>query len=244
MRIIPAIDIIDGKCVRLTQGDYQRKKVYNENPVEVAKHFEAMGIRYLHLVDLDGAKSKKVINLKVLEEISRQTQLKVDFGGGVQSYESARDVFEAGAQQVTLGSIAVKKPAVVDQCLETFGSERIILGADVKGQQVAISGWQEVTPLTLETLVAKYVAKGIQYVICTDISKDGLLAGPSFSLYVQLIKRFPSVHLIASGGVTTIEDIGKLAAIRLEGVIIGKALYEGTITTASLKSYLQARPAQ
>ena len=238
MRIIPAIDIIDGKCVRLSKGDFTTKKIYSENPLEVAKQFEAHGIKYLHLVDLDGAKSKHIVNHKILEEIASNTTLKVDFGGGLKTSNDLRIAFECGANQVTGGSIAVKSPETFNDWLQTFGSEKIILGADAKDQKVAISGWMEDSALELIPFVQKYLEAGISYVICTDISKDGMLQGPSFDLYQQIIAETKIVKLIASGGISTFEELPKLAEIGCEGVIIGKAIYENRINLKELEKYV------
>ena len=238
MRIIPAIDIIDGKCVRLSKGDYSTKKIYSENPLEVAKQFEAHGIKYLHLVDLDGAKSKHIVNHKILEEIASNTTLKVDFGGGLKTSNDLRIAFECGANQVTGGSIAVKSPETFNDWLQTFGSEKIILGADAIDQKVAISGWMEDSALELIPFVQKYLEAGISYVICTDISKDGMLQGPSFDLYQQIIAETKIVKLIASGGISTFEELPKLAEIGCEGVIIGKAIYENRINLKELEKYV------
>ena len=238
MRIIPAIDIIDGKCVRLSKGDYSTKKIYSENPLEVAKQFEAHGIKYLHLVDLDGAKSKHIVNHKILEEIASNTTLKVDFGGGLKTSNDLRIAFECGANQVTGGSIAVKNPETFNDGLQTFGSEKIILGADAKDQKVAISGWMEDSALELIPFVQKYLEAGISYVICTDIGKDGMLQGPSFDLYQQIIAETKIVKLIASGGISTFEELPKLAEIGCEGVIIGKAIYENRINLKELEKYV------
>lgn len=234
MRFIPAIDIIDGKCVRLTQGDYSQKKIYNENPVEVAKSFENAGLQYLHLVDLDGAKQKKVVNYKVLEQIASQTSLKIDFGGGVQSNEDIQKVFDAGARQITGGSIAVKNPDLFESWIERYGSEKIILGADVKNEKIAVGGWEETSELHIFNFLEKYLAKGIRYVICTDISKDGLLQGTSLELYQKILKKFPDIHLIASGGVSCMQDLDDLQKNGLEGAIIGKAIYEEKISLEEL----------
>jgi len=238
MRIIPAIDIIDGKCVRLSKGDYSTKKIYSENPLEVAKQFEAHGIKYLHLVDLDGAKSKHIVNHKILEEIASNTTLKVDFGGGLKTSNDLRIAFECGANQVTGGSIAVKSPETFNDWLQTFGSEKIILGADAKDQKVAISGWMEDSALELIPFVQKYLEAGISYVICTDIGKDGMLQGPSFDLYQQIIAETKIIKLIASGGISTFEELPKLAEIGCEGVIIGKAIYENRISLKQLENYI------
>lgn len=238
IQIIPAIDMIDGKCVRLTQGDYDQKKIYNENPLEVAKEFEDAGLKRLHLVDLDGAKEKKVINWKILEKIASQTSLLVDFGGGVQSDEDLRIVFESGAKQVTGGSIAVKNRDLFESWLQTYGSEKIILGADAKNEKIAVSGWEEGTQLWVYDFVEEYVEKGIRYTISTDVAKDGLLQGPSFDLYKNLQDKCPELNIIASGGVSSIEDVEKLAEMNIYGVIIGKAIYENRITLKDLQRFL------
>ncbi len=229
MEIIPAIDIIEGKCVRLTKGDYNQKKVYNENPLEVAKQFEGAGIKRLHLVDLDGAKSGQIINYKVLEQICNQTSLIVDFGGGLKRNEDLRIAFESGAEMITGGSIAVKNRPVFEHWLGEYGPEKIILGADVIDLKIAIHGWQEASELTINDLITLYQPKGIKKVICTDISKDGAMAGPSFELYKQLLNDFPEQQFIASGGVTTMDDVIKIRDMQMHGVIIGKAIYEGSI---------------
>jgi len=234
MRIVPAIDLIDGKCVRLTQGDYSQKKIYNEDPLAVAQMFEDAGLQYLHLVDLDGAKQKKVVNLKVLEKIATHTRLHIDFGGGVQSDEDIRKVFEAGAKQVTGGSIAVRNPEMFERWLQKYGADKIILGADVKNEQIAISGWAEVSHLPILKFLETYQAKGIKYVVCTDISKDGLLQGTAKELYQKIQSHFPDLQLIASGGVTTLQDVQDLAEQGLAGVIIGKAIYENRISLQEL----------
>jgi len=238
MRIIPAIDIIDGKCVRLTKGDYATQKIYNQDPLEVAKAFEDNGIKYLHLVDLDGAKSKSMVNANVLKKLANNTTLKIDFGGGIKSEESITKAFELGASQVTVGSIAAQKPELVKEWLIKFGSEKIILGADVSNGQIAINGWQETTTLTLNDFIKSYMQEGIKSVICTDISKDGMLAGSSLNLYQELIRMFPTIQLIASGGVTSIQELETLKKIGLEGAIIGKAIYENKITLKELSAYV------
>lgn len=238
MRIIPAIDIIDGKCVRLTKGDYDTKKVYNENPLEVAKAFEASGIQYLHLVDLDGAKAKHIVNYKVLEQISTQTNLKVDFGGGLKTNEDLHIAFNSGAQQITGGSIAVKDPDTFEGWIKTYGGDRIILGADCNNEKIAVSGWQEESDLNVLPFIQGYRSKGIDYVICTDIAKDGMMEGPSVDLYSRILESSNEIKLIASGGVTTINDVEALIKIGCEGAIIGKAIYEGNITLKALEPYL------
>ena len=235
MHIIPAIDIIEGKAVRLTQGDYSQKKEYNARPLEVAQQFEDAGLRRLHLVDLDGAKEKRVINWKVLELIASKTSLHVDFGGGVQSDEDLRVVFECGARQVTGGSVAVKQPEVMERWLSHYGADKIILGADAKNEKIAVSGWEEGTEIWIYDFVENWVEKGIQSVISTDVAKDGLLQGPSFDLYRNLQDRFTSLNIVASGGVSNMADIEKLAEMGVFGVIVGKAIYEGRVTLKELQ---------
>lgn len=238
MRIIPAIDIIEGKCVRLSQGDYNSKKVYNENPLEVAKRFEDHGIEYLHLVDLDGAKSKHIVNHRVLEKIAAKTSLKIDFGGGLKSDEDLRIAFECGADQITGGSIAVKEPETFLSWLEKFGSERIILGADAKNGKVAVSGWTQESTEDLLPFIKGYFEKGVKYVICTDISKDGMLEGPSTDLYKEILQENNDLKLIASGGVSKYDDLPTLQEIGCEGVIIGKAIYENKISLKQLEEFI------
>ena len=238
IRIIPAIDIIDGKCVRLSEGDFERKKVYDQNPLNVARRFEDAGVTHLHLVDLDGARQKKIINWSVLESIASNTKLQIDFGGGVQSEKDLRTAFECGAHQITAGSIAVNEESVVLKWLEDHGSERIILGADSKDGKIAVSGWTEVTDLDLHRFLSKYVDRGIRYSICTDVSKDGMLQGTNLNMYRSIKQKFPQLFLIASGGVTKIDEIVTLDQIGVNGVIIGKALYEGHIELSQLKDYL------
>ena len=212
MRIIPAIDLIDGKCVRLTKGDYSTQKTYNENPLEVAKAFEAHGIQYLHLVDLDGAKSKHIVNHKVLETLAAKTQLKIDFGGGLKTDEDLRIAFECGAEQVTGGSIAVKQPQIFNQWLKEYGPDRIILGADVKDQWIATDGWTETSTLSLFDFLEGYQKQGVKYTICTDVSKDGMLMGPAFDLYKKILTQ-TNLKLIASGGISSIDELPQLAAL-------------------------------
>ncbi|MBX2876131.1 MAG: 1-(5-phosphoribosyl)-5-[(5-phosphoribosylamino)methylideneamino]imidazole-4-carboxamide isomerase [Saprospiraceae bacterium] len=237
MYIIPAIDIIDGKCVRLTQGDYAQKKVYNEDPLEVAKQYEDIGLNRLHLVDLDGAKAKRIINYRVLEKIASQTQLTIDFGGGLKSDEDVRIAFESGAAQITGGTIAVKDEPTFLRWLEKYGTERIILGADVKEGFIAVSGWQEKSELELVPFIQKYTVNGIQYIICTDIAKDGLLKGSSVELYRDLLAQFPEAKLIASGGVTTMDELNELREMGCYGAIIGKAIYEGKLQLQDLRDF-------
>lgn len=237
IRIIPAIDMIDAKAVRLTQGDYNQKKEYSNNPLEVAKAFEGAGIEHLHLVDLDGAKNKKITNHKVLEKIATNTNLKIDFGGGLQSDEDLRIAFECGANQITGGSIAVKNEELFSEWITKFGDDKIILGADAKGGKIAVSGWQEVTEIPVLDLIKKYHAKGLHHVISTDVAKDGLLQGPSFDLYEDIQKEFPKVNVIASGGVATMDDIIKLDEMNTFGVIVGKAYYEGRISLKDFEKF-------
>jgi phosphoribosylformimino-5-aminoimidazole carboxamide ribotide isomerase len=237
MRIIPAIDIIDGKCVRLSKGDFSTQKTYNENPLEVAKKFEAHGIKYLHLVDLDGARSTHIVNHKVLETIAVKTKLKIDFGGGLKSDQDVRIAFENGAQQITGGSIAVKQPELFTNWLSIYGSDKIILGADFKDDRVATDGWEETSDLTLFKFLKNYQTKGVKYTICTDISKDGMLLGPGFVMYENILKRM-KLKLIASGGVSNLEEIPRLASIGCEGAIIGKAIYENRISLKDLESFI------
>lgn len=257
MRIIPAIDIIEGKCVRLSKGDYNTKKVYNKSPLEVAKEFEAHGIQYLHLVDLDGAKSKHIVNHKVLEQIASKTALKIDFGGGLKTADDLRIAFENGANQITGGSIAVNDKATFTGWIKTYGADKIILGADALDEKVAVSGWQEESNEKLLPFIQAYQKKGIQYVICTDISKDGMLEGPSFNLYKKIIQntavslsapeameegqKVRKLKLIASGGISTFEELPKLEEIGCEGTIIGKAIYENRISLKQLENYILTR---
>ncbi len=242
MRIIPAIDIIDGRCVRLTKGDYNTKKIYNESPLEVAKEFEAAGIEYLHVVDLDGAKASKIINHKVLEQIASKTNLKIDFGGGLKSNKDLEIAFNSGANQITGGSIAVKNSDIFERWIENYGSEKIILGADFypdnAGGKIATNGWQEESSLEVIPFIKEYQQKGIHYVICTDISKDGMLQGPSFKTYSKILREIKNLKLIASGGISTFDEIPKLAENGCEGVIIGKAIYENKISLKQLENFI------
>ena len=234
MRIIPAIDIIEGKCVRLSKGDYNTKKIYHENPLEIAKEFEDNGIEYLHLVDLDGAKSQHIINYKVLERICTKTNLKVDFGGGLKSDEDVKIAFESGANQITGGSIAVKQRSIFKEWLKKYGTDKIILGADYKDRKIATSGWLETSKLDVVDFIKQYEQEGVKYVISTDIAKDGMLLGTSNQLYKEIMNT-SNVKLIASGGVSNIEDLIQLKKIGCEGAIIGKAFYEGKIILSQLK---------
>jgi phosphoribosylformimino-5-aminoimidazole carboxamide ribotide isomerase len=238
MRIIPAIDIIDGKCVRLSKGDYSTKIIYNENPLEVAKSFEAHGIEYLHLVDLDGAKSSQIVNYKILEQIATQTKLKIDFGGGLKSDADLKIAFESGANQITGGSIAVKNRAIFEKWIAEYGADKIILGADANNEKVAVSGWLEESDEDLLPFIQNYQTNGIQYVICTDIAKDGMLEGPSFDLYAKILTEVGGIKLIASGGISTFDELPKLAELGCEGTIIGKAIYEGRISLKQLENYI------
>lgn len=238
IEIIPAIDIIDGKCVRLSQGDYDSKKVYNENPVEVAKEFEDHGIRRLHVVDLDGAASNHVVNYRTLEQIAHRTSLIIDFGGGVKSDEDLMIAFDNGAQMVTGGSIAVKNPELFSRWIEQYGCEKIILGADVKDHKIAVNGWKDESACELFPFLETYIHKGIKKVICTDISCDGMLAGPSLGLYKEILEVHPELYLIASGGVSGVGDIEVLEEAGVPAVIFGKALYEGRITLKELYRFL------
>ncbi len=235
MRIIPAIDILNGKCVRLTKGDYNTQKIYNENPLEVAKMFEDVGIKYLHLVDLDGARSKHIINSKILSDIAGKTNLQVDFGGGLKSNEDIQTAFACGAAQITGGSIAVTDPELFKEWIDTYGPDKIILGADSNNRKIATHGWQNTSEQDVIEFIARYEKKGIKYVICTDISKDGMLEGSSNELYEEILSE-TNINLIASGGVSCMADIIKLQEIGCEGVIIGKALYENRISLKALST--------
>lgn len=234
IEIIPAIDLIDGKCVRLSEGDFERKKIYNENPVEVAKEFEFYGLKRLHIVDLDGAKSGKVTNLRILEAISTNTNLTIDFGGGIKTDEDVQSVFDAGASLASIGSIAVKEPEKFFNWLKKYGSEKILLGADVRDKKLAINGWQTKTEIEIIQFLKNYFEKGVTQVFCTDISKDGLLQGVASELYQEILKNLPNLKLIASGGVSSIEDVYELNKIGCSSVIIGKAIYEGRINLKDL----------
>jgi len=246
VRIIPAIDIINGKCVRLTKGDYSTQKTYHEDPLEVAKSFEDHGIEHLHLVDLDGAKSSHIVNYKVLESLASKTSLQIDFGGGLKSDEDLKIAFNSGAKQITGGSIAVKNPALFENWITAYGAEKIILGADTKNERIAISGWQEESDIKLIPFINTYLKKGIVYTICTDISKDGMLKGPSFNLYEKIIAettrakadKKENIKLIASGGISSFSELPKLAHLGCEGVIIGKAIYENKISLKQLEQFI------
>jgi len=236
--IIPAIDIIDGKCVRLKKGDFNTKKEYNQNPLDVAKRFQDNGIQRLHLVDLDGARARKIINWKVLEQIASKTDLVIDFGGGVQTDEDLKIAFDSGAKMITAGSIAVKNPVIVQRWLKNFGGDKIILGADVKNRKIAIHGWADESEHDLMEFLEDYINQGVTQTICTDVSKDGMLQGPAFELYREMKTRFPDLYVIASGGISNIDDVFRLNDDRIDAVIIGRALYEGRIQLADLKGFL------
>lgn len=237
IEIIPAIDIIDGKCVRLSQGDYNEKKVYNENPLEVAKMFEDAGLRRLHLVDLDGAKAKHIVNYKVLEAIATKTSLVIDFGGGVQSEKDLEIAFNSGASMVTGGSIAARNRELFTDWINKFGSDKIILGADCKDHKIAVSGWQESTDLDIISFIEEYRSAGIEKVVCTDISKDGMLQGPSVDLYKEILSIVPDLYLIASGGVGCLQDIIDLHEANIPAVILGKAIYENKVSLKELYQF-------
>lgn len=240
IEIVPAIDIIDGKCVRLSQGDYERKTVYNEDPLEVARMFEDAGIRRLHLVDLDGARANHIINYKVLEQIATKTDLVIDFGGGLKSDNDLEIAFNSGADMVTGGSIAVKEPETFLRWLEKYGSEKIILGADAKEGKIAVSGWTETTELTVIEFIAGFHTKGVYRVISTDIARDGMLTGPAFNLYAEIMETLPDVEVTASGGIASMSDIHKLAEMGVPAVITGKAIYEGRISLEEIEGYIKA----
>ncbi|MGE5107987.1 MAG: 1-(5-phosphoribosyl)-5-[(5-phosphoribosylamino)methylideneamino]imidazole-4-carboxamide isomerase [Sphingobacteriales bacterium] len=237
MQIIPAIDIIDGKCVRLTQGDYSQKKIYNENPLEVAKEFEDAGLKRLHLVDLDGAKSGAVKNWKVLETIAAKISMIIDFGGGIKKEDDVKIVFNSGAALATIGSIAVKNEEEFVKWLKQFGADKFLLGADVKDEKIAVSGWLETTDVWIYDFIEKYINHGVQQIFCTDVSKDGKLEGPSTELYKNIISQFPQLHFIASGGVSSFKDLEELQSIGCSGAIVGKAIYENRISLEELKRF-------
>lgn len=234
IELIPAIDIINGQCVRLTKGDYQQKTVYSDSPAEVAKGFEQLGFKRLHVVDLDGAKSKHIVNVEVLRRITTETKLTVDFGGGIKTDEDIRKAFDAGAKMVTVGSIAVQQPELCFEWLDKYGPERIILGADVRHGKISINGWKEDSDEDLLPFLRKYIDAGIKNVLCTEISKDGTLAGPAIDLYKSVMRVYPELHLIASGGVSSLDDIKALDAAGIPAVVFGKAIYEGRIDLRQL----------
>lgn len=237
MQIIPAIDIIDGKCVRLTEGDYAQKTIYNEDPLEVAKAFEAAGIQRLHLVDLDGAKAGAVKNWKVLESIALNTKLVIDFGGGIKTNADVALVFERGATLATIGSMAVANPTLFLSWVDVYGAERFFLGADVKDNCIAVNGWMQTSNIAIDSFISDYLAQGISNIFCTDVSKDGRLEGPSTALYQSLIQLFPNLNLVASGGVSSLQDLETLKAIGCAGAIVGKAIYENRISLESLQQF-------
>ena len=238
MQIIPAIDIIEGKCVRLTQGDYEQKKIYNEHPLEVAKEFEDAGLKRLHLVDLDGAKAGLVKNWKVLETLASRTNLIIDFGGGIKREEDVKVVFNSGASFATIGSLAVKNEFEFIKWLLIYGADKFLLGADVKDEKIAVSGWLETTDIWIYDFIRKYIEHGVQQIFCTDVSKDGKLEGPSVDLYKNIISEFPGLHFIASGGVATIDDLYALKEIGCKAAIVGKAIYENRISLNDLKQFI------
>lgn len=238
IELIPAIDLIGGKCVRLSQGDYNSRKVYNENPLEVARELEDQGIRRLHVVDLDGAASHHIVNYRTLEQLATHTSLVIDFGGGVKSDEDLRIAFECGAQMVTGGSIAVQKPELFDGWLQQYGPERMILGADVKGHRLAVNGWKEETGCELFPFLKRHAEQGVRKVICTDIACDGMLQGPSLELYREILQQHPDLYLMASGGVSSLDDIVALQEAGVPAVIFGKALYEGCIKLEDLARFM------
>ena len=237
MILVPAIDIINGQCVRLTKGDYDTKKVYNESPVEVAKAFEGAGLTHVHVVDLDGARAKHIVNAKVLEQIATQTSLQVDFGGGIKSETDLQTALDCGASQVTLGSIAVSEPELELEWLEKFGAEQLILGADAKNRRIATHGWEQDSGLDVIDFIKEYAQKGFKYVLCTDVAKDGMLAGPSLELYYEILEQLPELSLVASGGVTTMDDIYQCAELGCTAAIIGKAIYENKLSLKELERY-------
>lgn len=238
MEIIPAIDIIEGKCVRLTHGDFSRKTIYNDNPLEVAKEFEHAGIRRLHLVDLDGAREGRVRNWKVLENVAGKTSLVVDFGGGINEEHDVQVVLNSGAAMATVGSIAVKQQEIFVSWIKKFGAANFLLGADVRKEKITVSGWLENTDIDVYDFIEKYIAEGVSQIFCTDVSKDGAMEGPSIELYKKIIERFPNLNFIASGGVSKMDDVVQLQEIGCKGVIIGKAIYEAKIRLSDLKQYI------
>ncbi|HYJ65010.1 MAG TPA: 1-(5-phosphoribosyl)-5-[(5-phosphoribosylamino)methylideneamino]imidazole-4-carboxamide isomerase [Parafilimonas sp.] len=238
IEIIPAIDIINGKCVRLSQGDFETQKIYRESPVDIAKGFEEAGIKRLHIVDLDGAKKGSIVNIQVLENIASQTSLKIDFGGGIKTTSDAEKVFSAGASIINIGSIAIKQSHIVVEWIEKLGAEKILLGADVKDEKIVINGWQQSTEINIINYLKEWSSKKMNNIFCTDVSKDGLLQGASVNLYKKILEAIPGIHLTASGGVSSIKDVEELEAIGCSGVIIGKALYEGKIKLNELKKFI------
>lgn len=238
IELIPAIDIIDGRCVRLSQGDYTRSTEYSSNPLDIAKRFEEAGVKRLHVVDLDGAKASHVVNMKVLEQLASNTNLKIDFGGGIKSLEDLKKVFDNGASMVTIGSMAVTNYSKVTKWIEEFGSDRFIIGADLKDGKLSIHGWLEESDTDLNSFLDGYITCGIENVLCTDISRDGMLSGPSTELYKKILSVFPTLHLIASGGVSCMDDIYELDSAGVPAVVFGKAFYEGRISLAEISSFI------
>lgn len=238
IELIPAIDIIDGKCVRLSQGDYSQQKIYNEYPLEVAKAFEDHGIKRLHVVDLDGAKSAHIVNYKILELLASNTSLTIDFGGGIKNREAVHVAFESGADMITLGSVAVTQPELFKQILQQYGNNKVILGADVKDNKVAINGWKENSTMQLDNFLTNYLSFGVKKVICTDIAQDGMLQGPSIDLYKSILEKHNDCHLIASGGVSSLQDLLTLNEAHIPAVIFGKAIYEGRISLKEIKKLI------
>lgn len=241
IELVPAIDVIDGKCVRLTKGDYNNKTTYNDSPLDLAIRFESLGFRRLHMVDLEGAKSKHVVNIETLKKITDSTNLKVDFGGGIKTEDDIKLAFDNGASMVTVGSVAVTHRQLFMKWLDQFGAERIILGADVRNGKVSINGWKEDTTEDIVSFLKYYVGKGVKNVLCTDISKDGMLSGPAFSLYQSILASFPEINLIASGGVSNVDDIKNLEEKGVHSVVFGKAIYEGRINIETLMGELSCR---
>lgn len=237
MELIPAIDLIDGKCVRLTQGDYGQKTVYHDDPLEVGQRFEGAGLRRLHLVDLDGAKAGRVVNWKVLETLASKTSLQIDFGGGVKTEEDVQRILDSGARWVTVGSLAARNPEILESWIGKYGADTFFLGADVRDKKIATGGWMETTDIDVLSFIGSYISKGLTHIFCTDISKDGRLEGPATALYQEIIAAHPSVQLVASGGVSNIEDLHALATAGCHGAIIGKAIYEGRITLEQLQTF-------
>ncbi|MBO5263454.1 MAG: 1-(5-phosphoribosyl)-5-[Bacteroidaceae bacterium] len=239
MELIPAIDLIDGCCVRLTQGDYADRKVYGQNPVDMAKMYADCGVARLHVVDLDGAKAKEPCNLRVLERLANETSLDIEWGGGIKSSDALRSAIDAGANRVICGSVAVDNSELFASWLQEYGADHIILGADVRGRNVATHGWLKETEVTIDSIIEQFLPFGLKQLICTDISKDGMLQGPNFPLYVELKEKYPMVNTTLSGGISSMADIDKAASLGLHSVIIGKAIYEGRITLNDLKQWLQ-----
>lgn len=238
MRIIPAIDLIDGKCVRLVKGDYDQKTIYHDDPVDMAKKFEDHGVKYLHLVDLDGAKAGRIVNHRVLDAIAGQTSLTIDFGGGIRAKEDVETVFDYGGDQAVIGSLAFREPVLFWEIMEEWGSDKIVLGADARNGKIAVGGWTEDTGIDLDDVMKEYEERGVKYFLCTDIDKDGMMEGPSFELYKKLLKNHPDIALIASGGIRHWQDVEEVEKLGCESVIIGKAIYENKITLKEIENHL------